>query len=116
MKFPWATRPLRNLEHSGSAHDDAELEALTAAARQRLAAGQMELDLGLGGPFRHRAVLGVSHQDHAVVPGAVPESPEPCGPSTGPGRIACSCASAGPGGWSGDIVLAARVVGHEASD
>ena len=30
-----------------SAHDEAELEALKAAARQRLAAGQSELDLGL---------------------------------------------------------------------
>ena len=32
---------------SGSAHDDVELELLKAAARQRLAAGQGELDLGL---------------------------------------------------------------------
>ena len=31
----------------GSAHDDAELELLKAAARQRLAAGQGEFDLGL---------------------------------------------------------------------
>jgi hypothetical protein len=35
------------MEHLGSAHDEAELEALKAAARQRLAAGQGELDLGL---------------------------------------------------------------------
>jgi hypothetical protein len=28
------------------AHDDAELEAPKAAARQRLAAGELELDLG----------------------------------------------------------------------
>ena len=41
-------RGSRNIEHIGSAHDDAELEALKAAARQRLAAGQAELDLGLG--------------------------------------------------------------------
>lgn len=38
----------RDLEHIGSAHTDAELEALKAAARQRIAAGQPELDLGLG--------------------------------------------------------------------
>ena len=38
----------RDIEHIGSAHDDAELELLKAAARQRLAAGQGELDLGLG--------------------------------------------------------------------
>jgi hypothetical protein len=37
----------RDIEHVGSAHDDAELEMLKAVARQRLAAGQGELDLGL---------------------------------------------------------------------
>jgi hypothetical protein len=37
----------RDIEHIGSAHDDAALEALKAVARQRLAAGQPELDLGL---------------------------------------------------------------------
>ncbi|MCT9931940.1 hypothetical protein N5079_17185 [Planotetraspora sp. A-T 1434] len=45
------------IEHIGSAHDDTELETLKAVARQRLAAGQHELDLGLddgpaaGGPL-----------------------------------------------------------------
>ncbi len=39
----------RDIEHIGSAHDEAELEVLKAAARQRLNAGQRELDLGLGG-------------------------------------------------------------------
>jgi hypothetical protein len=37
----------RDLEHVGSAHTDADLEVLKAAARQRIAAGQPELDLGL---------------------------------------------------------------------
>jgi hypothetical protein len=37
----------RDIEHIGPAHDDAELEALKAAARQRMAAGQPELELGL---------------------------------------------------------------------
>ena len=47
----------RDIEHIGSAHDEAELEALKAAARQRMAGGQGELDLGLepavqgGGPL-----------------------------------------------------------------
>ena len=46
----------REIEHLGSAHDEAELELLKTAARQRLAAGQGELDLGLdtaaaGGPL-----------------------------------------------------------------
>ena len=49
-------RGSRDIEHLGSAHDDAELELLKAAARQRIAAGQGELDLGLdtgapGGPL-----------------------------------------------------------------
>jgi hypothetical protein len=33
-------RGSRQIEHIGSAHDDAELELLKAVARQRLAAGQ----------------------------------------------------------------------------
>ena len=37
----------RDIEHIGSAHTDAELELLRTTARQRLAAGQQELDLGL---------------------------------------------------------------------
>ena len=41
-------RGSRRIEHVGSAHDEEELAALKAAARQRLAAGQPELDLGLG--------------------------------------------------------------------
>jgi hypothetical protein len=40
-------RGSRSIEHLGSAHDEFELEALKAAARQRLAAGQGEFDLGL---------------------------------------------------------------------
>jgi hypothetical protein len=51
-------RGSREIEHLGSAHSDAEVELLKAAARQRLAAGQGELDLGLqpvasgsGGPL-----------------------------------------------------------------
>jgi hypothetical protein len=40
-------RGSRTIEHVGSVHDDAEWEALKAAARQRLAGGQTELDLGL---------------------------------------------------------------------
>jgi len=37
----------RDIEHIGSAHGEAELEALMVAARKRLAAGQGELELGL---------------------------------------------------------------------
>jgi hypothetical protein len=50
-------RGSRDIEHIGSAHDDVGLELLKAAARQRLAAGQGELDLGLErtGPARRGA-------------------------------------------------------------
>src|SRR4051812_42720554 len=40
-------RGSRDIEHIGSAHDDAQVELLKAVARQRLAAGQGELDLEL---------------------------------------------------------------------
>ena len=51
VQVVWSSRRgSREIEHLGSAHDDAELEALKAAARQRVAAGQLELDLGAGGP------------------------------------------------------------------
>jgi hypothetical protein len=51
----WSSqRGSRAIEHLGSAHDEAGLETLKAAARQRIVAGQAELDLGLepavGGP------------------------------------------------------------------
>lgn len=50
----WSQRGSRSIERIGSAHDEAELEALRAAAGQRIAAGQLELDLGLeaAGPSR----------------------------------------------------------------
>jgi hypothetical protein len=57
VQIVWSfRRGSRKIEHIGSAHDDAEIEALKAAAWQRLAAGQMELDLGPGGPG-HRDAL-----------------------------------------------------------
>ena len=60
-------RGSRQIEHIGSAHDDAELELLKAVARQRLAAGQGVLDLGpdfgSGGGDRPAA-------DHVVADGA----------------------------------------------
>lgn len=36
-----------DIGHWGSAHDEQELELLKAVARQRIVAGQVELDLGL---------------------------------------------------------------------
>ena len=51
VQVVWSSRRgSREIEHMGSAHDEAELEALKAAAQQRIAAGQLELDLRLGGP------------------------------------------------------------------
>jgi hypothetical protein len=56
VQVVWSSRRgARQIEHLGSAHDEAELEALKAAAQQRIIAGQGELDLGLepaaGGPL-----------------------------------------------------------------
>ena len=45
-------RGSRDIEHIGSAHDEAQLELLKAAARQRMPVGQGELDLGLDGADR----------------------------------------------------------------
>jgi hypothetical protein len=39
----------RDIEHIGSAHTEADLELLKAVARQRMAGGQGELDLGIDG-------------------------------------------------------------------
>jgi hypothetical protein len=48
VQIVWSSRRgSREIEHIGSAHDEAELEVLKAAAAQRLAAGQGELDLRL---------------------------------------------------------------------
>src|SRR5580693_1469556 len=51
VQVVWSSRRgSREIEHLGSAHDEAELEALKAAGRQRVAADQLEFDLGEGGP------------------------------------------------------------------
>jgi len=50
VQIVWSSRKgSRSIEHLGSAHDDVELAALKAAAAERLAAGQTELDLGISG-------------------------------------------------------------------
>jgi hypothetical protein len=50
VQIVWSWRQgSRSIEHLGSAHDDVELPALNAAAAERLAAGQTELDLGISG-------------------------------------------------------------------
>ena len=46
VQIVWSTRRgSRQIEHLGSAHDDAGVEALKAAARHRLAEGPGALDL-----------------------------------------------------------------------
>jgi hypothetical protein len=48
VQIVWSSRKgSRNIEHLGSAHDETSVAALRAAAAQRLAAGQAQLDLGL---------------------------------------------------------------------
>ena len=48
VQIVWSSRRgSRPIEHLGSARDEAALAALKAAAVQRLAAGQAELDLGV---------------------------------------------------------------------
>ena len=48
VQIVWSTRRgSRQIEHLGSARDEGEVEALKAAARQRLAEGQGAFDLGL---------------------------------------------------------------------
>ena len=50
VQVVWSWRKgSRSIEHLGSAHDEMELVALKAAAAERLAAGQTELDLGIDG-------------------------------------------------------------------
>ena len=56
VQVVWSSRRgSREIEHLGSAHDEAEVEALKAAVQQQVAAGQLELDLDLanagGGPL-----------------------------------------------------------------
>lgn len=51
VQIVWSSRRgSRSIEHLGSAHDEASLAALNAAAAARLAAGQTELDLGVATP------------------------------------------------------------------
>ena len=64
VQVVWSSRRgSREIEHLGSAHDEAELEVLKAAARQRMAAGQLELDLGLDAGGRRAAA------DHLLADG-----------------------------------------------
>lgn len=51
VQIVWSSsRGSRKIEHIGSAHSPVDVEVLKAAARQRIHAGQGELDLGLQAP------------------------------------------------------------------
>jgi hypothetical protein len=61
VQIVWSSRRgSRQIEHLGSAHDEAQLEVLKAAADQRLAAGQQSLDLGLDRPGSAGAPLDLT--------------------------------------------------------
>jgi hypothetical protein len=48
VQVVWSSRRgAREIEHLGSAHDEAQVVALKVAAAERIAAGQAQLDLGL---------------------------------------------------------------------
>ena len=50
VQIVWSSqRGARQIEHLGSAHDEAEVAVLKKAAAERISAGQQTLDLGLGG-------------------------------------------------------------------
>ncbi|HET9968276.1 MAG TPA: IS1634 family transposase [Streptosporangiaceae bacterium] len=71
VQIVWSShRGSRTIEHIGSAHDEAGVEVLRAAARQRLAAGQGELDLGLSAPAAG-GPLPVTSSRMGVLPGAL---------------------------------------------
>src|SRR5438874_9856445 len=61
-------RGSRVIEHVGSAHTDADWELLKAAARQKIAAGQDELDLRLpGSPANQGAALPITSSRMGVL-------------------------------------------------
>ena len=67
VQIVWSSRRgSRSIEHLGSARDEARLAALRAAADERLAAGQAELDLGVAGRPWSDAVA-----DHLLACGAL---------------------------------------------
>ena len=67
VQVVWSSRRgSREIEHLGSAHDEAELEALKSAAQQRIAAGQLELALGLEPAGRGPLPITSSWMGHLV--------------------------------------------------
>lgn len=78
---------------SGSARDDVKLEVLRVASRQRLVAGQDELDLGLKGTEPARRVLVVccrSRRRECALWDALPQRHDELGSTTRPVATKCS--------------------------
>jgi hypothetical protein len=60
VQIVWSSRRgSRSIEHVGSTHDDAQIVALKAAAQQRIAEGQGELDLGLDASQIHSGPMEI---------------------------------------------------------
>ncbi len=69
VQIVWSSRRgSRSIEHLGSAHDEAELAALKAAAAERLAANQAVLDLGVAGPPGSEPLPITSSQTRIIKP------------------------------------------------
>ncbi|MGH3505511.1 MAG: IS1634 family transposase [Nocardioidaceae bacterium] len=64
-------RGAKDIEHIGSAHSDADYELLLAVARQRLVAGQGELDLGVQPPAEAGGPLAITATRMAVLTDAL---------------------------------------------
>ncbi len=77
VQIVWSSRRgSRSIEHLGSAHDEAELAALKAAAAERLAANQAVLDLGVTAPAGIRAAADHLLADDASVGRTVRRLPD----------------------------------------
>ena len=79
-------RGSRQIEHIGSAHDDAGVELLKAVARQRLAAGQGVLELGPGFGTAEGAALPITASRMGVLLDALARGYEVLGLGRAAGR------------------------------
>ena len=79
-------RGSRQIEHIGSAHDDAGVELLKAVGRQRLAAGQQALDLGPGFGAAAGAALPITSSRAGVLLDALDRGFEVLGLGRAAGR------------------------------
>lgn len=86
-------RGSRDIEHIGSARDEHEVEVLRALGRQRMTAGQGELDLGVGDPGASGALadpLPITSSRMATLWGALEVAYAAVGFGSVTGADACS--------------------------